>query len=72
MQVLCAIREHIMNIEYTGNLLLRAMHYLPFGGQYLIPYEFEADPMQVPRGAGGPLERCFDGDGNFKKGNPNA
>ena len=42
--------------------------YLPFGGQHLIPYEFEADPMQVPRGAGGPLERCFDGDGNFKKG----
>ena len=24
--------------------------YLPFGGQYLIPYEFDADTMQVPRG----------------------
>ena len=48
--------------------------YLPLGGRYPIPYEFEADTMQVPRGAGGPLERCFDGDGNFKKGkgNPNA
>ena len=46
--------------------------YLPFGGQHLIPYEFDADTMQVPRCAGGPLERCFDGDGNFKKGNPNA
>ena len=29
--------------------------YLPFGGQYLIPCRR-------------PLERCFDGDGNFKKG----
>ena len=24
--------------------------YLPFGGQYPIPYEFDADTMQVPRG----------------------
>ena len=29
--------------------------YLPFGGQYLIPYEFDADTMQVPRGASDPL-----------------
>ena len=43
-----------MNIEYTGVLLL-AIRYLPFGGQYPIPYEFEADPMQVPRGASDPL-----------------
>ena len=78
-----------MNIcEYTGVLLLAMQNlflfkkgyamsqqiYLPLGGRYPIPYEFDADTMQVPRGAGGPLERCFDGDGNFKKGkgNPNA
>ena len=29
--------------------------YLSFGDQYLIPYEFDADTLRVPRGAGGPL-----------------
>ena len=56
-----------MNIEYTGNLLLRAMHYLPFGGQYLIPYEFEADPMQVPRGASDPLNAVLTAMETLKK-----
>ena len=59
-----------MNIcEYTGNLLLRAMHYLPFGGQYLIPYEFEADPMQVPRGASDPLNAVLTVMETLKKEN---
>lgn len=45
---------------------MRQQIYLPFGSAYPIPYEFEADTMQVPRGPGGPLERCFDGDISWK------
>ena len=55
-----------MNIEYTG-ILLRAMHYLPFGGQYLIPYEFDADTMQVPRGASDPLNAVLTAMETLKK-----
>ena len=36
--------------------------YLPFGGHIQRPLG------ATMRGAGGSLERCFDGDGNFKKG----
>ena len=36
--------------------------YLPFGGQYSIPYEFEADTMLVPRGQSSVLYELRDGN----------
>ena len=36
--------------------------YLPLGGQYSIPYEFEADTMQVPRGHSSVLWELRDGN----------
>ena len=36
--------------------------YLPFGGQYTIPYEFDADTMQVPRGQSSVLWELRDGN----------
>ena len=36
--------------------------YLPLGGQYPIPYEFEADTMQVPRGKSSVLWELRDGN----------
>ena len=36
--------------------------YLPLGGQYPIPYEFEADTMQVPRGHSSVLWELRDGN----------
>ena len=36
--------------------------YLPFGGQYTIPYEFDADTMQVPRGPSSVLWELRDGN----------
>lgn len=36
--------------------------YLPFGGKYPIPYEFEADTMQVPRGQSSVLWELRDGN----------
>ena len=36
--------------------------YLPLGGQYPIPYEFEADTMQVPRGQSSVLYELRDGN----------
>ena len=36
--------------------------YLPFGGQYTIPYEFEADTMMVPRGQSSVLYELRDGN----------
>ena len=36
--------------------------YLPLGGQYTIPYEFEADTLQVPRGQSSVLWELRDGN----------
>ena len=36
--------------------------YIPLGGQYPIPYEFEADTMQVPRGKSSVLWELRDGN----------
>ena len=36
--------------------------YLPLGGQYSIPYEFEADTLQVPRGQSSVLWELRDGN----------
>ena len=36
--------------------------YLPFGGAYPIPFEFEADTMQVPRGKSSVLWELRDGN----------
>ena len=36
--------------------------YLPLGGQYPIPYEFEADTLQVPRGHSSVLWELRDGN----------
>ena len=36
--------------------------YLPLGGQYSIPYEFDADTMQVPRGQSSVLWELRDGN----------
>ena len=36
--------------------------YLPLGGQYSIPYEFEADTMLVPRGQSSVLWELRDGN----------
>ena len=36
--------------------------YLPFGGQYPIPYEFDADTMQVPRGQSSVLSELAKGN----------
>ena len=36
--------------------------YLPFGGQYPIPYKFDADTMQVPRGQSSVLWELRDGN----------
>ena len=36
--------------------------YLPLGGQYTIPYEFEADTMPVPRGQSSVLWELRDGN----------
>ena len=36
--------------------------YLPLGGQYSIPYEFEADTMLVPRGHSSVLWELRDGN----------
>ena len=36
--------------------------YLPLGGKYPIPYEFEADTMQVPRGQSSVLWELRDGN----------
>ena len=36
--------------------------YLPLGGQYTIPYEFEADTMLVPRGQSSVLYELRDGN----------
>ena len=36
--------------------------YLPLGGQYPIPYEYEADTMQVPRGQSSVLWKLRDGN----------